>query len=113
MKAPLRKLWDARAPRERTVIAVLAAILGIASYLWLAQSGDHARAQLRSKDATLLTDAARLDQQAGELERLRAAPPAALSSSNLQALVQARIDASGLSSLLLRIDAPDANHVKV
>ena len=33
MKAALRRIWESRAPRERMVIAALAAVLGAASYL--------------------------------------------------------------------------------
>jgi type II secretory pathway component PulM len=35
MNAVLRKLWASRAPRERMVIAALAAVLGAAAYLWV------------------------------------------------------------------------------
>lgn len=113
MKAALRKLWQSRAPRERIVIAALAAVLGAASYLWLLHSADRARAQLRASVATLRTQAALLEQQAAEHQRLRATPAPAASQTDLRTLVQAAADAARLSGALTRIDAPDADHVRV
>jgi general secretion pathway protein M len=113
MKAALRRLWQSRAPRERIVIAALAAVLGAASYLWLLHSADRARGQLRASVATLRTQAALLEQQAAEYRRLRATPAPPASQTDLRTLVQAGIDAARLSGALTRIDAPDAEHVRV
>lgn len=113
MTSALRKLWQSRAPRERVVLALLAVVLAAASYVWLLRSTDRARGQLRASVATLRTQAALLDQQAAEHERLRATAVPPASSSDLRALVQARIDAALLAGALTRIDAPDADHVKV
>ena len=113
MKAKLRTLWQSRAPRERVVIAVLAVLAAVASYLWLLQSADRAHTRLRATVPALRAQAARLEQQAGELERLRAAPPVASSKTDLRTLVQAQAGAAGLSRALVRIDAPDANQVVV
>jgi general secretion pathway protein M len=113
MKAVLRKVWESRSPRERMVVAVLAAVLGAASYLLVLHSADRARGQLRTSVATLRTQAALLDQQAAEHERLSAAPATPASPSDLRALVQTRADAARLSGALTRIDAPDADHVLV
>ena len=104
MKAALRRLWQSRAPRERMVIAVLAAVLGAALYLWLLHSADRARGQLRASVATLRTQAALLEQQAAEYRRLQAMPAPAASPTDLRALVQARADAARLSGALSRID---------
>jgi len=112
MKA-LRQLWASRAPRERMILAVLAALLGAACYLWLLHWADHGRAQLRTSVAALRTQAALLDQQAAEQQRLRAAPAPSASPTDLRTLVQARLDAAGLSAALTRIDAPDASHVNI
>jgi general secretion pathway protein M len=113
MKAALRKLWASRAPRERMVIAALAAVLGAASYLLLLHSADRARGQLRASVATLHTQATLLEQQAAEHERLRATPAPPASPTDLRVLVQARIDAARLSGALTRLDAPDADHINV
>lgn len=113
MRAQLRKLWESRAPRERIVIAVLAAVIGVTLYWWLVQSGGRTRTQLRASVATLRVQAARLEQQATELERLRATPAPAASQSDLRTLVQAQAGAAGLSNALVKIDAPDANQVVV
>lgn len=113
MRAQLRKLWEVRSPRERAVVAAMAAVLGIALFLWLVQSADRARVQLRTSVAMLRAQAARLEQQAVEFERLRAAPPIAASQTDLRTLVQAQAGAAGLSRALVRIDAPDADQVVV
>ena len=113
MRARLRKAWESRAPRERAIIAALAVILGAVLYVWLVQSAGRARAQLRTSVMTLRAQAARLDRQALEYGRLRAAPAPTASHTDLRTLVQARVDAAGLSRALVRIDALDANQVKV
>ena len=113
MKAKLRTVWHSRAPRERVVIAVLAVLAGVASYVWLVQAADRAHTRLRASVPALRAQAARLEQQAGELERLRSAPPVAASKTDLRTLVQAQAGAVGLSRALVRIDAPDANQVVV
>ena len=113
MNAKLRTLWQSRAPRERVVIAVLVVLAGVASYVWLVQAADRAHTRLRASVPALRAQAARLEQQAGDLERMRSAPPAAASKTDLRTLVQAQAGAAGLSRALVRIDAPDANQVVV
>jgi len=113
MKAVLRRVWESRAPRERMVIAALAAVLGVASYLLLLHSADRARGQLRTSVAALRTQAALLDQQAAEHQRLSAAPATPASPTDLRTLVQARADAARLSGALTRVDALDADHVRI
>ena len=113
MSPVLQRVWTSRSPRERTIIAVLSVLLGISLYAWLLHSAGQARAQLHTSVATLRAQAARLDQQALEIGRLRAAPAATISQTDLRTLVQARIDAAGLARALVRIDAPDADQVVV
>lgn len=113
MKAALRRLWQSRAPRERIIIAALAAMVAAASYLLVVYSAERARAQLRPGVAALRTQAALLDQQAAEHERLRAAPATPASPGALRALIQARLDAARLSGAVTRMDAPDADHVSM
>ena len=113
MRAQLRKAWESRSPLERAIIAALAVLLGVALYVWLVQSAVQARSQLRASVTTLRAQAAHLEQQALEVVRLRAAPAATASPTDLRTLVQAQAGAAGLSRALVRIDAPDANQVKV
>lgn len=113
MKAALRRAWESRAPRERIVIAALAAVLGAASYLLVLHSADRGRGQLRTSVAALRTQAALLDQQAAEHGRLRVTPAMPASRTDLRTLVQARADAARLSGALTRFDAPDADHVHI
>jgi len=113
MRARLRKLWQSRSPRDRVVIAVLAAVAGAAMYAWLIESGSHARTQLGSSLSVLRTQAVRLERDAAELARVRAARVAPASKTDLRTQVQAQLATSGLVGALLRIDAVDANHVQV
>lgn len=113
MRARLRMFWESRAPLERVIMATLAVVVAAALYLWLVQSANRARSQLNVTVSTLRTQAARLDQEALEYGRLRAAPAASASSTDLRTLVQDRIGGAGLASALVRIDAPDANQAKV
>lgn len=112
MSAALRNAWASIAPGRRAAIAVLAAVLGIASWLWLLQAAGAARAQLGASVALLRTQAALLEQQAAEHARLRAAPLTPASASDLRALVQARADAARLGALA-RIEPLDADRVRV
>lgn len=113
MTASLRRIWHSRAPRERVAVAVLAAIVAMACYFWLLHSADRARSQLRASVATLRTQAALLDQQASEHQRLRTAAPPPASPTDLRTLVQARIDAAFPSGALTRIESQDADRVRV
>ena len=113
MKARLLELWQARAPRERRVIAALAVVLGIFLYVVLVQTAWRARVQLRNSVTSLQAQASSLEQQAAELERLRAAPPVSTSQTDLRTLIQSEADAAGLSRTLVSIDALDADQVVV
>jgi len=113
MKVRLRKLWESRSPRDRVIIAVLAAVAGIALYLSLVQSAYRARTQLGASVSVLRAQALRLDADANELARARAAPAAPAPQTDLRTQVQAQTGAAGLASALLRIDARDADQVQV
>jgi len=113
MRAQLKKAWESRAPRERDVIAALAALLGAVLYVGLVQSAGQARERLHASVISLQVQAARLDRQALEYDRLRAAPPATASTTDLRTLVQARVGDAGISRALVRIDVADANQVTV
>jgi general secretion pathway protein M len=113
MKARLRKLWESRSPRDRVMIAVLAAIVGAALYLSLVQSAYRARTQLGSSVSVLRAQALRMDADANELARARAAPAAPAPQTDLRTQVQAQAGAAGLARALLRIDARDADQVQV
>ena len=118
MKTKLHQLhsaWKSRAPRDQVIIAALGLILAVALYGWLLQSAGRGRAQLHTSVTALRAQAARLEQQATEFERLRIAPATAIAASptDLRTLVQAEADSAGLSRALVKIDALDANQVVV
>lgn len=111
MIARLRRIWESRAPRERKIIAVMAAVLVVALYVWVVQSAGQARLRLRASVMTLQDQATRVDQQAAELGRLRGAPALSVSQTNLRTLVQDHAGAAGLSRALVSIDAPNPDQV--
>lgn len=113
MNARLRKLWESRAPRERAFIAAMTMVLAAAMYALLLHSAQQARMQLLASVTTLRAQAARLEQQAAEIERLRTAPAISSSPTDLRTLIQARASDAGLAQALVRIDAVDANQVVV
>lgn len=113
MSARLRQAWDARAPRERLVIAIVAAIFSAGLYLWLVQAGSQAQTRLGASVATLRLQATRLEQQAAEVERLRAAPQSVTPVADLRGRVEAQAATAGISAALVKIDAPDASQVVV
>lgn len=113
MRARLRNAWQSRSPRERTIIAALAAVLAVAGYAALVLSAERARGPLRASVTALQGQAARLDRHALEYGHLQAAPAATASSTDLRTLVQARVGDAGLAPALLRLDAPDPDQVLV
>jgi general secretion pathway protein M len=113
MRAQLRKIWESRSPRDRVLIAILAAVVAAVLYSWLAQSAQRARTQLGASLSVVRAQAIRLDLDAAELARVRAMPVPPAAQTDLRTLIQARADAAGLARALVRIDAPDANQVQV
>lgn len=113
MKARLVQLWESRPPRDRTIIAVLAVVLGLGLYAALVQTASRSRAQLGASLGTLRMQAARVDQQAIEIERVRAAPVPSASKTELRTLVQSQATETGLSRAVVRLDALDADQVVV
>ena len=113
MRARLRKIWESRSPRDRVLIAILAAVVAVVLYLWLIQSAQRARTQLDASLSVLRAQAIRLDLDATELERMRVMPAPPAAQTDLRTLIQARADAAGLTRALVRIDAADANQAQV
>lgn len=113
MKTALHAAWMSRAPRERLVIAVLAAVLGAALYLALLHLADRARTRLGTSVAVLRTQSALLDQRAAEYQRLRTAPAPTASPTDLRTLVRERVDAARLAGALTLLEAQDAEHVRI
>jgi type II secretory pathway component PulM len=113
MTEGLKRLWQSRAPRERAAIVAGAAVVAIVLYVWLVLSADRARSRLDASVTVLRAQAARLEQHAAEYERLRARPPATVSTTDLRALVEAQAGAAGLSRAVQRIDTPDASQAQV
>jgi general secretion pathway protein M len=113
MKDALRTAWLSRAPRERLVIAILAAVLGAAAYLGLLLWADRARAQLFVSVAALRTQSALLEQRAAQYPRRRAAPVPPASPTHQRPRVRERVVAAVLTGALTLREAPDAEHVRI
>jgi len=112
MRAELRKAWQSRTPRERAVLVALGVVLAVALLVSLMQTATHARSRLLPRITALQGQLGQLEQQAREIERLRASPAVAASKSDLRALVQAQLGAE-LSRALVRMDARDPDDVEV
>lgn len=112
MKSHLRKILQLPLLREPAFIAVCA-LLALALYAWFAQSAGRARAQLTANVTALQEQASRLELQATEVARLRAAPASTASRTDLRTLLQTQANAAGLAPALLRIDVADADQVQV
>jgi type II secretory pathway component PulM len=98
------------------VIVILSALLGAVLYVWLVQSAYRGRAQLDKSVFQLGAEAIHLDKSAEEIVRLRALPPMRQQpsrQSDFRALMQANVNAAGLSRSLLSIEPLDADQVKV
>jgi len=113
MMARLRRLWEERSPRDRTIIVALSIIVLVALYLTLVQSAYRARARLGTSLTAMRAQAQRLDADANELARVRAVPRGADAQTDLRAQIQAQAGAAGLASAILRLDAKDADQVQV
>ena len=113
MRARLRKLWESRSPRDRAIFAALAAVIGALLYVALVQSAHQARGKLASSLQTLRAQALRLDADAGELARVRAAPAVPVPQTDLRTQLQTQAGVAGLASALVRLDARDADQVQV
>lgn len=111
IKTRVRELWESRAPRERMIIAVSAAVLVPALYVGLVDTATRQREGLRTSVTILRSQQNLLEQQAAELERLRAAPSISASQTDLRTLVQAQAEAAGLAQALVRIDVRDHDQV--
>jgi general secretion pathway protein M len=113
LRARCSEVWQARAPRERLIIAVLAVLLGVGLSAWFVYAVERARAELRASVPALRARAERLEADAVEFERLRAKPAPTVSPTDLRALVQAQTGATGLTRAVVSMDAANANQVKV
>ena len=113
MKQKLMQVWQARSPRDRTILVVLAILIVAALYAALFVSANKARPQLRASVLALRTDAARLNQFAEEIERLRGIKLSTGAQTDLRSLVQSQAEQAGLASSLVRLDAPEANRVQI
>ncbi len=121
MKARIRALqirydafWQARARNERLAIAGSAAVLAIGLGLWAMHAVDRSRTELRTFTVPALREQADLlERQAAEYERLRAAPAATMSPTDIRTLVQAQAGAAGLSTAFQSVESAGANQVKV
>jgi len=104
---------NAHSPRQGTAIALVTVIVFAGLYYWLTESLSKERIKLQTTVTALRAQAAGLEQQAVEFERLGTAPAASTPTGEVAALVQAHAASAGLSRASLRIDSSDKNHVKL
>ena len=113
MNATWWKPWNSRSPRERTVLGWLAVSACVLFYAWLLLAASQARVALRASVTSLQAQSARLEQHATEYQALSGAPAITPSPTSLRTLMEARVREGGLSAVLVSLEAPQANQVKV
>ncbi len=111
MKKQLSHIWKSRTPRDRKIITALSIIVVIFLYTGFVLSAGRSGSSLRSNVMTLRVQAAHLDEQALEYDRLRHIPVVTASLTDLHTLLQTQADNAGLSTALLRMDTIDSNQV--
>lgn len=100
-------------PRERRALVVLSLILIATLYLSLVTSAENARSRLHASVPPLQVQVQKFAGHASEYERLRAAAGIPVVEGDLRALVQAQVDAAGLTRVLVNIDTLNADQVQV
>jgi len=115
MKKRIFDLWSSRAPAERAAATVLAFVVGALLCFWFIHTAEQERNRLKQRVAVLKSQSDTMDQQISEFSRLKVASanPSTLAPKNLRDAVQGIIDSSGLSTSLVKIDAPDAGTAQV
>lgn len=102
--APLRRLWLARAPQERRLLAVASGVMVVGFVVWLLAIGNQASTALRGSLPALRMQAITFEQQAAELEVLRSVPAPTLADAPLLPLIQETIASAAMSGMLSTIE---------
>jgi len=113
MKNALSSIVNPQSSSYRTVVAMLAVMLAATLYIWVVQSAEKGRVKAKASVSMLREQAARLEQQAAEYERLRAKPPATASAGDLKTALEAHAINAGVSRASMRIESVDANRLQL
>ena len=113
LRIQLRERWESLGPQQRVATAAAVVVLGAALLVWLIHSVDQARTRLRASVSMLQAQAARLERDAVEYERVRRAPSFPVSQTDLRTLVQAQASAAGLSRALGSVEPTGADQVRI
>ena len=100
-------------PPQRLAVAAILSVIGAVAYVASMQTAGEARARLRAEVATLKIQSARLDRQAAEYERLRAAKSVVPGIDDLRAFLVARAEASSISTARIRLEPEGAGRMRV
>lgn len=104
--------WTARSPRERAIlaaVAAIAAVLLVVAFAWLPM--ERSRARNAAQLPALRASVAQMRAQAEEVKALRAAPAVAATGTPVAALVASGTLAQGLPGA--RVSALDAKRVRL
>jgi general secretion pathway protein M len=110
----LREWWEARAPRERIIMAVGGAALAIAigwAYVWDPIAND--RTRLIDTVPRLRVEALRVSAQGAEVDQLRAAARARGPLPPAQAAVEEALKTNGLGGALAGVTSLGEGRVQV
>ena len=115
MKKKILEIWSSRSTAERTMAAGLAIVIGTLLCLWFVHVAGQQRDRLKLSVSALKSQSAAMEQQASEFSRLQSAPAGKVSPAikDLRGAMQSMIDSAGLSSALIKMDAPDAGTVQI
>jgi general secretion pathway protein M len=111
MKA-IAAAWRVRTRSERAVLAVLVAIAAIVLYVIAFAEVEGRRQKLSSRVNMLSVQAAALERDAAEIERLRNAARAAPAAGDLRTAIEAQARASGVSRNVVRLDSKSADAIE-
>lgn len=109
----MRTLRASFTPRQQAALIALLVAAAALLYASLLLSAGPARERLRASVAELRVQSAQMSAQAAEYARLREAPPPGIATADLRSVVQAQVDAAGLSEGLVKMDALDTDRVQL
>jgi len=114
MKQGFTAFWQQREPRERAILAGGAALLLVAllyAFVWEPITQDRKRLQTRVPQ--LIASARQIEQDAAEIERLKALPRAPVSAQGLQSAIEQAAVAGNVREKITRVTTESNNRSRV
>jgi type II secretory pathway component PulM len=109
----MRGFWAARGPREKALLAVLAAIVAAAALVQLLWASSQARVRLNRQIPQLRQQLETLQRKAADLQQLRAQPVVPADRGGLLAAAAASARASGLPEAATQLQQEGADRLRL